>query len=44
MGCVEGNRAYIISNKNNVILQVGQTRLAINSKLARKILVLPNRP
>lgn len=44
MGCVEGNRALILSNQNNVILQVGQTRLAINSKLARKILVVPNRP
>lgn len=39
MGCVEGIRAVIISNQKNVILQVGDTRLAINGKLARTILV-----
>ncbi|MDX1641223.1 MAG: FeoA family protein [Balneolaceae bacterium] len=42
MGCVEGNRAVIISNQKNVILQVGDTRLAINGKLARSILVTPH--
>lgn len=41
MGCVEGNRAVIISNQSNVIIQVGETRLAINCNLARSILVNP---
>lgn len=41
MGCVEGIRAVIISNQSNVILQVGDTRLAINGNLARTILVSP---
>lgn len=39
MGCVEGIRGKIISNNSNVVLQVGETRLAISSKLARTILV-----
>lgn len=42
LGCVEGNCACIISNQSNVIIQVGNTRLAINGKLARTILVNPN--
>lgn len=41
LGCVEGNHAVIISNQKNVILQVGDTKLAINGKLARSILVTP---
>lgn len=41
MGCVEGIRAVIVSNQKNVILQVGDTRLAINGDLARTILVNP---
>lgn len=41
MGCVEGSSAVIISNRSNVILQVGDTRLAINGNLARTILVSP---
>lgn len=41
LGCVEGNRAVIISNHKNVILQVGDTRLALNNGLARSILVTP---
>ncbi len=41
LGCVEGNRAVIISNQKNIILQVGDTKLAINSALAQSILVKP---
>ena len=41
MGCIEGIRAVIISNQKNVILQVGDMRLAINGDLARTILVSP---
>jgi Fe2+ transport system protein FeoA len=41
LGCVEGVSGKIISNQSNVILQVGETRLAINGKLARRILVNP---
>lgn len=40
-GCVEGNRAVIISNQKNIILKVGDTRLALNTGLARSILVTP---
>lgn len=39
LGCVEGVRGKIISNQSRVIVQVGETRLAINSDLARNILV-----
>lgn len=42
MGCVEGNRGTIISNQSHVVLQVGESRLAINGKLARTILVSTN--
>lgn len=42
MGCVEGNRGTIISNQSNVVLQLGESRLAITGKLARTILVSPN--
>ncbi len=42
MGCVEGIRGKIISNQSNVVLQLGETRLAINGNLARTILVSPN--
>ena len=41
MGCVEGARAMVISNQKNVIIQAGDTRLAINGNLARTILVTP---
>lgn len=41
MGCVEGICAAIVSNQSNVILQVGETKLAIDGKLARTILVRP---
>ena len=41
MGCVEGICAAIVSNHSNVILQVGETKLAINGNLARTILVRP---
>ncbi len=42
MGCVEGTRGKIISNQSNVVLQMGETRLAINGNLARTILVSHN--
>ncbi len=42
MGCVEGIQGKIISNQSNVVLQLGETRLAINGNLARSILVSPN--
>lgn len=42
MGCVEGHRGTIISNQSNVVLQVGESRLAINGDLARTIFVSPN--
>lgn len=41
LGCVEGANGRIISNQNNVILQVGESRLAIAGALARTILVSP---
>lgn len=41
MGCVEGISGRIISNQSNVIVQVGETRLAIDKKLAHSILVHP---
>jgi Fe2+ transport system protein FeoA len=42
LGCVEGIRGKIISNNSNIVLQVGETRLAISKKLARTILVSQN--
>lgn len=42
LGCVEGVKGKIISNNSNIVLQVGDTRLAISEKLARKILVRLN--
>ena len=41
LGCVEGAKGRIISNQKNVILQVGEARLAIAATLARTILVSP---
>ena len=41
LGCVEGANGRIISNQSNVILQVGETRLAIAKDLAKSILVSP---
>lgn len=41
LGCVEGVGGRIISNQNQVILQVGESRLAIAAPLARSILVAP---
>lgn len=41
LGCVEGNRAVVISNQKNLIVQVGDTKLAINGALAQSILVKP---
>lgn len=39
LGCMEGVKGKIISNNSNIVLQVGETRLAISEKLARTILV-----
>lgn len=41
LGCVEGANGKIISNQQNIILQLGETRLAIARKLAQTILVSP---
>lgn len=41
LGCVEGASGRIISNQKNIILQVGETRLAIAKNLAKTILVSP---
>ncbi len=41
LGCVEGVNGKIISNQQNIILQLGETRLAIARKLAQTILVSP---
>lgn len=42
LGCVEGVDGKIISNNSNVVLQVGDTRLAISQEIARTILVSLN--
>lgn len=42
LGCVEGVKGKIISNNSNIVLQVGDTRLAISEELARTILVSLN--
>jgi Fe2+ transport system protein FeoA len=39
MGCAEGAMARVVSINKDVILQIGDTRLAIDSMLARMILV-----
>ena len=41
LGCYEGASGTIISNHNNVILKVGESRLAIDNTLAQSILVTP---
>tara|TARA_R110000868_G_scaffold294140_3_gene554762 strand:+ start:9561 stop:9779 length:219 start_codon:yes stop_codon:yes gene_type:complete len=41
LGCVEGANGRIISNQKNIILQVGEARLAITETLAKSILVSP---
>jgi len=41
LGCVEGASAKLVSKQHHLILQVGETRLAINGELAGKIFVLP---
>lgn len=41
LGCVEGVSGKIVSKQNHLIVQVGETRLAINGELAGKIFVLP---
>jgi Fe2+ transport system protein FeoA len=42
LGCYEGASGTIISNQQNVILKVGESRLAIDNNLAQSILVSPN--
>lgn len=39
LGCYEGASGTIISNQKNVILKVGESRLAIDNILAKSILV-----
>lgn len=39
LGCVEGVCGEVISNHTRVILQIGNTRLAISENLAKSILV-----
>lgn len=39
LGCVEGVSGTIISNHKSVILKVGETRLAIDGRIAKSILV-----
>jgi hypothetical protein len=39
MGCAEGAIARVVAIRKDVILQIGDTRLAIDSMLARMILV-----
>lgn len=39
LGCVEGIKGRIISNQSNIILQIGESRLAIHESLAKNILV-----
>jgi len=41
LGCIEGASAKLVSKQHHLILQVGETRLAINGELASKIFVLP---
>lgn len=41
LGCVEGACGTIISNQKNVIFKVGETRLAIDGRIANCILVSP---
>ena len=44
LGCVEGATGMVVSNHKNVILQVGECRLAITQPLAMNILVEPVAP
>ena len=41
LGCVEENIDGIISNQENVVIQVGDSSFASNGKLARNIFVRP---
>ncbi len=41
LGCYEGASGIIVSNQNNIILKVGESRLAIDNALAKSILVSP---
>ena len=43
LGCVEGQQAKIISNNPNVVLQIGESRIAISQKVACGILVSLNK-
>lgn len=42
IGCAEGAVARVVSVRRDVILQIGDTRLAIDGMLARMILVSPS--
>ena len=39
LGCMKGARGKIISKQKNIILQVGESRIAISAALAKSILV-----
>lgn len=39
VGCVEGLTGTVLSNQNDIILQLGETRLGIHRQLAQTILV-----
>lgn len=42
LGCVEGAQAKVVKNHSNIILQLGESRVAITSDIASSILVLQN--
>ena len=44
LGCIEGVSGKILSKHHNVILQVGETRIAIGGDLASSIIVTPAIP
>jgi len=41
MGCAEGVTARVVSSQKHILLQIGETRLAIDHQLAKMILVNP---
>lgn len=43
MGFVEGVLGKVISNQSRMIVQIGESRLAINKDLAKNILVSPEK-
>jgi Fe2+ transport system protein FeoA len=39
LGCMKGARGKVLSNQKNIILQIGESRIAISAFLAQSILV-----